>query len=168
MTDQIAIGAVRTTHGVRGYLKVRSFSGELEHFYGLKEIVLKKGESSRRFDVEAIRPNGDQLLMKLGGIDTPEEGKLFANWEIWVPRECGSSLQENEFYHADLNGCRLMLDGAAIGTVRSLIEGGGGDLLEVTLAEQGESKLIPFHAEFIGPIDIEKKEIELLKGWILD
>ena len=167
MTEQIAIGTVRTTHGIRGYLKVRSFSGETDHFFKLESVVLKKGDSSRRFDVETVKPNGNQILMKLKGIETPEEGKLFSNWEIWVPREMGASLEENEYYHADLYGCHVVLEGKKIGVVRSIIEGGGGELLEVKM-DDGESKMIPFTAVFIGSIDIEKKEIELLEGWILD
>lgn len=167
MSDQIAIGAVRTTHGVRGYLKVKSFSGETEHFFKLSSVTLKNKSSSRKFDIEDMKPNGDQLLMKLKGINTPEEGKLYSNWEIWVPREMGSSLDDNEFYHADLNGCEVILKGEAIGVVNSIIEGGGADLLEVKLKDD-QMKFIPFNAVFIGPIDIEKRKIELLEGWILD
>lgn len=167
MSDQIAIGAVRTTHGVRGYLKVKSFSGDTEHFFKLNSITLKSKNSSRRFEVEDIKPNGDQLLMKLKGINTPEEGKLYSSWEIWVPREMGSSLDDNEFYHADLNGCKVVLKGEPIGVVNSIMEGGGTDLLEVKLKDS-QMKFIPFNKVFIGPIDIEKREIELLEGWILD
>ena len=167
MTDQIAIGAVRTTHGIRGYLKVMSFSGETDHFFKLERITLKSKDSSRSFEVEAVKQNGNQLLMKLKGIDTPEQGKLYSRWEIWVPRELASSLEDNEFYHADLIGCKLMLKGESIGTVNSIMDGGGDELLEIKLND-GQMKLIPFNAVFIGPIDIEKKEIELLEGWILD
>lgn len=166
MSDQIAIGAVRTTHGVRGYLKVKSFSGDTEHFFKLSFVLLKKNSSSRRFEIEEIKPNGDQLLMKLKGINTPEEGKLYSGWEIWVPREMGSSLDDNEFYHADLNGCKVMLKGESIGIVNSIMEG-ATDLLEVKLNDD-QMKFIPFNAVFIGPVDVEKKEIELLEGWILD
>jgi 16S rRNA processing protein RimM len=167
MADRIAIGAVRTTHGIRGYLKVRSFSGETEHFFKLDRITLKKGNSSRQFEVEAVKPNGDQLLMKLKGIDTPEEGKLYSNWEIWVPRGMESSLADNEYYHADLCGSRIVLGGADIGIVHSVIESGSSDLLEIRLKDD-QMKLVPFNEVFIGSVDVEKKTIELLEGWILD
>jgi len=168
MMNEIAIGAVRTTHGVRGYLKVRSFSGDYDHFYGLKTITLKNRGQTRQFDVESVKPLGDQILIKLKGLDTPEAGKMYSNWEIWVPRNEAAPLKEGEFYHADLNGCTVLLDRQPVGTVLSVIEGGGGgDLLEITSVD-GENKLIPFNPVFIGRIDIEKKEIELMEGWILD
>ncbi len=167
MNDQIAIGAVRTTHGVRGYLKVRSFSGEVDHFFKLEKITLVKEGSSRNFEVETVKPNGDQLLMKLKGIDTPEQGKLYSNWEIWVPRELAAPLEDNEFYHADLIGCNLVLNSSKVGTVLSIIEGGNGELFEVEM-EDSSRKLVPFNDVFIGSISVTEKEIELLEGWILD
>jgi 16S rRNA processing protein RimM len=167
MMDEIAIGAVRTTHGVRGYLKVRSFSGDFGHFYDLKEITLKNGNRTRRFEVESVKPLGDQIIMKLKGLDTPEAGKSYSNWEIWVSRDEAAPLEEGEFYHADLNGCTVLLDRRPVGKVRSILDGGGGDLLEVAM-DDGENKLIPFNPVFIGRIDTDKKEIELLEGWILD
>ena len=167
MNDQIAIGAVRTTHGVRGYLKVRSFSGELDHFFNLECITLRKDGSSRRFDVEAVKPNGSQLLMKLKGIDSPEQGKLYSNWEIWVSRDKAAPLNENEFYHADLVGCRLYLDEREVGTVLSVIEGGSGELLEIE-REDDSKKLIPFNQHFIGSIKVAEKKLSFWKAgyWI--
>ena len=40
--DDIAIGKIRTSHGVNGFVKVLSFSGQTDHFLKLKEFVLKK------------------------------------------------------------------------------------------------------------------------------
>ena len=167
MKNQIAIGAVRTTHGVRGYLKVKSFSGETEHFFKLDTVVLIKGNATRTFEVEAVKPNGDQVLLKLKGLDNPEDGKMYSGWEIWVPREKASALKENEFYQADLIGCCVFFNGSEIGKVKSLIEGGGGELLEVKMKDDSE-KLIPFNEVFVGSVDIKERKIELLEGWILD
>lgn len=48
--DEIAIGKIRTSHGVKGFLKVLSFSGETEHFFDLKEFVLKKKRKDKDTD----------------------------------------------------------------------------------------------------------------------
>jgi len=48
------------------------------------------------------------------------------------------------------------------------MEGGAGDLLEVSLAESGEKRLVPLRKEFIGEIDIGAKTVELMHRWILD
>ncbi|MDC7240116.1 MAG: ribosome maturation factor RimM [Spirochaetales bacterium] len=166
MLDEIAIGRIRKTHGVKGYLKILSYSGEYDHFYDLEKITLKSKGKSRVFEVEKVAPLGDEVLLKLKGLDTPEQGKLLAGWDIWVPRTQAAGLDKGEFYHADLIGSDLILDGTSVGTIKSVMEAGSDDLLEVETGE--EAKLVPFNKVFIGKIDTEKKTVELLEGWILD
>lgn len=171
MTDsmnELAIGYIRTTHGVRGLLKVESYSGEYDHFLDLKELKLRKDGKERLFLIERFEVYGKGLLLKLKGVDTPEEGKKFSRWEIWVDRSNASELQDNEFYQADLCGTLLVYQGQPMGKVLSVIAGGNGDLLEVSLEKTSEVKLIPFRNEFIGKVDIQGGTLELLEDWVLE
>ncbi len=162
----IAIGRIRRTHGVKGYLKVMSYSGEWEHFYTLDAVTLKQNGQVRYYQVEKVIPHGGEILFKLEGIDSPEAGRLLGGWEIWVPREQAAVLKPDEYYHADLEGCKVLLEGCVVGSVLRLREAGGDDLLEI---DTGKGiKLVPFSRVFIGKVDIQEKKIELLEGWILD
>lgn len=164
--DMIAIGKIRTSHGVRGFVKIVSFSGETEHFFNLEKVTLKADRVNREYTIEDVKPLGDSLIIKFTGIETPEKAKALAGMEIWVPRDKAASLDEGEFYHADLYGCMMQYEGDEIGRVKSILEGGGGELFEVDLNDGG-TVLIPFRDEFIGEISIEKKLIELKNNWIL-
>jgi len=166
MLEDIAIGRIRKTHGVKGYLKIMSFSGEYDHFFDIDQITLKNKDQTRVFEVEEVLPFSGEVLLKLKGIDNPETGTLLSGWEIWVSRDQAAELKEGEFYYADLAGCQVQLSGTAIGHVRTVIESGSHDLLEVETAEG--IKLIPFNEVFIGKVDTKNKLIELLEGWILD
>lgn len=164
--EMIAIGKIRTSHGIRGFVKIVSYSGETDHFFDLKKVTLKSDRITREFDVEKVNPMGDSVILKLTGIDTPEKAKAIAGMEIWVPREKAAPLKEGEYYHADLYGCEMLFEGETVGKVKSIIEGGGGELFEIEL-NSGESVLVPFRDEFVGEIFIEKKLIELKNDWIL-
>lgn len=168
LADYLAIGSVRTSHGVKGLLKVQSYSGEVDHFWDLKDIYLKdrKGRK-KRFTVERVVPNGQEILMKLQGIDTPEVGKSYANWEIWVPREQAAPCEEGEFYFADLTGCELYHGDLIIGQVLCVLEAGGGDLLEIKRGE-GENIFVPFRDEFIGDVNVKERKIELKELWVIE
>jgi len=166
MLQEIAIGRIRKTHGLKGYLKVMSFSGEYDHFFDITQINLKNKNQSRVFKVDEVLPFSGEVLLKLEGIDNPETGKLLSGWEIWVSREQAAELEEGEFYYADLADCQVQLTGKIIGRVKTVIESGSHDLLEVE-TENG-IKLIPFNKVFIGKVDTKNKMIELLEGWILD
>lgn len=166
--ELLAIGNIRTSHGVKGLVKVRSYSGETEHFLALEEIILKdrRGRESR-YAVEKCVLNGTELLMKLAGVDTPEAGKMLANREILVPREQAAPLDEDEFYYADLLGCRLYHGDETLGTVVNVTDGGGGTLLQVE-RPGGERFFVPFREEFIGDVDVDAKAVELTELWVAD
>ena len=167
LPEILTIGKIRTSFGVKGYLKVLSFSGEMEHFLSLDSVELYLDNKKKSFKVEDVSEKNGELLMKLAGIETPEEGKRYAGWEIRVPRENAAPLRDGEYYHADLCRCSLYCNNTEIGRVLRIIEGGNGELLEIE-KEDGTAVMIPFHKEFIGKIDIAKGKIELLTDWILE
>ena len=164
--DFLAIGKIRTSHGVKGYVRIINFSGEKEHFFSLDEVSLESGTGRVRIKIEHIKENRNDILIKFAGIDTPEEAKKYINHEIWVPRENASVLREGEYYFADLCSCFLVTGDKYHGKVKSVIDGGAGNLLEV---ESPEKKvfLVPFRNEFIGEINIKLKTIELTAEWII-
>ncbi len=186
MTDRFVIGLVRTAHGLAGKVKVASTSGESEHFAGLKEVALRKDGVERACTVESVEGCASSLVIKFGGIDTPEDAKRYAGWEIVVPRDKACPLERDEYYVEDLKQCTLVYRGrpdgepAVLGTVTGVLEGGAGDLLEVSLTEcptvsagvPGNEKprtvLIPFRKEFIGDVDTENGTVELMHLWILE
>jgi 16S rRNA processing protein RimM len=164
--EMIAIGKIRTSHGIKGFVKIASYSGETEHFYQLTKILLKKDKLEKQLAIDEIKPLGDSVIIKFDGYVTPEKAKTLAGWEIWVSRDKAASLSEGEFYHADLCLCEMQFEGEVVGRIISMLEGGGGDLFEVELIS-GSTVLIPFRDEFIGKISIKDKLIELKNKWIL-
>ena len=68
----LAVGRVQTSHGLKGYLKVRSLSGEIEHFLRLKSVHLGFSGVLTPFRVEDVRRGVGTVLLKLAGIDTRE------------------------------------------------------------------------------------------------
>jgi 16S rRNA processing protein RimM len=104
--------------------------------------------------------------MKLGGIDSPEAAAGLRGWEIRVPREQASPLAEGQYYIADLCGCALVCGGRDRGTVRSVLEGGAHQLLEVVDAG-GKTFFIPFVEAHVGEVDISSRSIELKSEWLL-
>lgn len=164
--EMIEIGRIRTSHGIHGFVKIVSFSGETSHFFELKKILLKSDKIEKEYLIEEMKPMGGSVIIKLHGIDTPEKAKTLSGMVILVPRENAASLSEGEYYHADLLLCDIQFEDEIVGHVISLLEGGGGELFEVELTSGGTA-MIPFRDEFIGEISIDKKLIELKNKWIL-
>ncbi len=170
--DLIAIGFVRTSYGVKGDIKVSSYSGETGHFLKLKEVFLKKGKVQKRFDVERVQELNGDVLLKLRSLDSPEAAKMYATWDLLVPREFASPLKEGEFYYCDLFGSILFHEGSRMGVVKSVIDNGASALLEIECDPDAEGKrrtvLVPFLDQFIGDVDTAGKTIELKETWFFE
>ena len=193
MTEQFVVGIVRGSHGITGEFKVESASGFYEHIAVLKEVTLRNEDRQKVFRVEYTEPGNSTLYMKLEGIDSPEEAKKLNGWDIRVSREFAVPLNENEWYVADLVKCTLVYESkdgqvgqtqpVEIGSITDVLEGGAGDLLEVSLSEScniladdikftssGKPRkvLVPFNKEHIGKVDIQAGTVQLMHLWILE
>ena len=154
MNERFVVGIVRGSHGVTGNFKVESTSGEYEHFANMTEVTLRNGKTGteKLYKIEGVELSGQTLLMKLAGIDSPEEVKKINGCEIVVPREYACPLDKSEWYVEDLKQCALVYpkdgwskdgleaktspaDFVTVGTVTDVLEGGTGNLLEIKLAE---------------------------------
>jgi 16S rRNA processing protein RimM len=160
----LAVGRVQKSHGLKGYIKVKSLSGEIEHLLRLTNVHLGSAGTLTVFQVENVRRASGAVLLKLVGIDSPENAAEYRGQLIWVERRFASALGKEEYYIADLEGCRLFREGVPIGTVVAVPEGGGGDFLEVESTE-GKRLIVPFSSHFVGRVDIAERRIELTEAY---
>jgi len=186
-----AIGRVGAPKGVRGDLKIHSYSGEYEHFLELEEVLLEGevpapppavgaagagdspqaegGKSRRRLRLKVLRAQASAggLSMAFAGYESPEAARKLTGMDILVPREGAAPLGENEWYIADLVGLDLVADGKKLAKVISVLEGGPEPWLEARLPGGGKA-IVPFRKEFVGEVRLETGEIVLLAPWILE
>jgi 16S rRNA processing protein RimM len=169
----LAIGRLGAPKGVRGDLKIQSYSGESAHFLKIKEAELRGADPATgtartlRLKVVRIEGEGSALTMAFEGYPSPETARVLTGMEIIVPRAQAAPLKANEWYICDLVGLSLVVEGQTVATVRSVFEGAADPCLEAVLSG-GRTALVPFRKEFIGKVDIEAGRIDLLAPWLLD
>lgn len=167
MGDRFVVGVVRGSFGVKGFAKVQSYSGETDHLEGLRSVTLRKDGVERSIAIERTEGSGPSFVVKFKGYDAPETVKALNGWELVLPRDQGAPLDGDEYYIDDLKGCAVVLDGARVGEITDVLEGGGAQLVELR-TEAGELKLVPFRSEFWGTVDTRARTATLLSGWILE
>jgi 16S rRNA processing protein RimM len=162
------VGFLGAPFGLEGYIKVRSLSGETLHIARLRQAILRREGREQSFDVERFDKKGESLLIKLKGIDSPEAAKTLKGAEIITGRENAAPLGPGEYYIEDLHGIAVVSrEGEVLGQVADVLEGGGGDLVEVRLPS-GKLRLVPFRKEFFGEVSPEQGRAVLLCRWILE
>jgi 16S rRNA processing protein RimM len=171
VTESFVVGLAGAPFGLKGFVKVRSLSGETDHLTARTELTLRQDGREKVYTVEAWEFHSGPspvLLVKFAGIDSPEEAKTLRGAEIIAGRTHAAPLKPGEFYVEDLKGLEVVAAGGeVVGRITDIIEGGGGDLAEIRL-NSGETRLVPFRGEFFGDINLETGKAALLERWILE
>jgi 16S rRNA processing protein RimM len=163
--EYLITGVIRTSHGLKGFVKVHIFSDTHAYLKKIKQVVLKKGSIEKQVEIETLQLSGGQVLIKFSHINTPEEGRKYNGWEVCIPRELSPALNEDEFYQADIIGCSVYFNDTKIGDIAAVIDGAQAPLIEIK-TEKG-TNLVPFLSQYIGLVSIPDKRVELKVDWIL-
>ena len=168
MEDFLKVGVITTTHGVRGEEKVYPTTDEPERFLELDHVLLDTGKEFRDLEIKNVRFFKNLVILKFKGIDNINDIEKYKGHDLWIPREEGQELDEDEYYIADLLGLRVILDdGTEFGTLKNVMETGANDVYIIDTNAHGEV-LVPAIRECIQDIDLEKNTmtIHLMKGLI--
>ncbi len=166
MTERFVVGVVGGPFGVKGHVKIKLFSGETAHLEGLASILVRTGTTERSYDIEETQGSAANFVLKFRDVDSPEAARLLQGAELLSDRAGAAPLAADEYYVEDLRGIAVVCSGETLGELSDIIEGGGGQLAEITLAD-GNRRLVPFRNEFFGDIDLPGRCIELKVRWIL-
>lgn len=146
MTRLVLLGRFGAPHGVRGEIRLQSFTRDLLAIATYDGLTDKSG--ARKFKLLSVRPQGkDMLVAKVEGVDGRNGAEALNGVQLYVPRENLPAPEEDEFYIADLVGLRAETrEGEALGVIVAVRNFGAGDILEIAPA-QGPENLSDFSAE---------------------
>ncbi|NIY81765.1 ribosome maturation factor RimM [Vibrio hepatarius] len=166
-SDKIVVGKFGATYGIRGWLKVFSYTDNTESIFDYSPWFVEQGGKWVEYKVESWKRHNKGLVVKLEGLDVREDAQLMTNFEILIDPAVLPELPEDEFYWRDLIGMQVVTgNGYDLGTVSDLLETGSNDVLVVKAnlkdAFGQKERLIPFLEEqVIKHIDREAQRIEV-------
>lgn len=148
----ILVGRIAGAFGVRGEVRVTSFTSDPMALAGFRD--LRRADGSAAPVLTGARPVKGGLVARAAGVETREQAEALRGLRLHVPREALPAPDEDEFYLADLVGLRVETpDGRVLGAVRGVQDFGAGDLLEVK-PEGAPSFWLPFTREAVPEVDI--------------
>lgn len=164
----LLIGRALKAWGLEGEVKIEVYADSMQIVEGLGEIQIGPvGGAFACYPVERVRPAASGWVMKLGGVNSPEEAARLVGSELRIPRSVAPPLPEGTFYHADLIGLRVVTqEGRDLGRIVEILETGANDVC-VVRGQQGEW-LLPATREVVRRVDLagEIMEVHLLEGMI--
>ena len=152
MPAQICIARIGAAHGVRGAVKLWTFTEDPFAVQSYGPLTTKDG--SRQFEVATAREAKGHLVATLKGIATREDAERLNGIELYVDREKLPATDEDEYYHADLIGLAAVTAAdEPLGRVVAIHNFGAGDIIEIA-PPHGTSMLLPFTNAVVPKVDL--------------
>ena len=159
MTDkQILLGRILGPHGVKGEVKIKSFTTNPLDVASYGAVMAPDG---RRFNLLRARLQGDVVVAAIKGIADRNVAETLKGLELSVPREELPETDEREFYQADLVGLPVFdTAGDKVGKVAGFQHIGATDLIEIVRAGGGSS-FVPFADSMVPKVDLDEGRVVL-------
>lgn len=153
--DLICLGVITGAHGIKGEVKVKSFTGAPRDIdrYG----PLQNEDASQSFVLRVTGHAQDDLRVKIEGCDDRNQAEALKGTGLYLSRNQLPELEEEEFYQSDLIGLSVKdsASGKVIGEVAAFYNFGAGDLIEVKIG--GKLEMLAFTKQYVPEIDIKNR-----------
>lgn len=167
MQKRLEIGQIINTFGIKGEIKVTPFTDDINRFDDLKKVYVKTKNKEKIYKIESVRYHKNMVLLKLEGIETPEEAELLKNSFLEIDREDAIPLKEGQYFIVDLIGLEVYSEeGVLLGKVEDIYNTGANDIY-VIKDELGKQILLPGTKEVIKEVKLDDRIIvHLIPGLI--
>lgn len=158
----INVGKISGVFGVKGWVKVFSFTDPRENILTYSPWLLKKGDETKTVEVIDGQLQGKTIVAQLAGVNDRDQAAGLMGWDVFITQDQLPAAAKDEYYWSDLVGLKVeTIDGVQLGVVDSLLETGANDVIVV----QGErERAIPFlQGQTI--IDIDLNEGRIIVDW---
>lgn len=160
-TAYITVGKIGSPFGVHGWLKVRSYTELDASILDFKPWYISRDEEDwQAIAVEDGREQGNGMLIKFEGINTPEAARQLTGNVIGIQRDQLPQLTQGEYYWSDLIGLTVVnMQGEALGKVSYMIATGANDVLVIKGEKEHAIPYLP--GDVIKHVDLAKQEIQV-------
>jgi|AntRauTorcE11897_2_1112592.scaffolds.fasta_scaffold00395_9 16S rRNA processing protein RimM len=157
-TQKICIAEITTTHGVRGQVKLRSFTEDSQLMLDPDGLTDQKG---RLFKISKISAHKDQFIASIDGLNDCDDAKKLRGTLLYIDRDRLPAPDDDEVYHVDLIGLSVMADGESLGPVIAVQNFGAGDLVEIRRGPGLKNIYVPFNADTVINLDGSAGVVEM-------
>lgn len=186
LKDCIHLGKLVGTWGVKGWLKVFSYTRPRKNIGQYKHWLLVHSASNNRqhnkassitnkakailatsVEIKKCKEQGQNIVALIDGINYRDQAESLFGLEVYIEKSQLKPLKQGEFYWSDMIGCEVVNTQAVVlGNVSSIMETGANDVL-VVQQDGGQElieHLIPYSDEIVLEVNVEKQSIQVEWG----
>ena len=165
VTQDIVIGRISGVYGVKGWVRIHSFTEPAENLFGYRGWKIRRRDQWEAIDIDDGRQHGKGLIAHINGVDDRDEAALLKGCDIAVPRDELPPLEEEEYYWHQLEGLEVYSGDTLLGRVEYLLETGSNDVMVVRGSEESldrKERLVPWiRGQVVEKVDLDKGRIDV-------
>lgn len=159
----INIGFIKSSHGVKGLVKIKSLALNAENIFIYDELFIENGEDFLPIKISKHGVNKDLFICKINDINSKNESDELKGKKLFVNIK-SDDLNDGEFYINSLIGFDVINEeNKSVGEIVGWHDFGGGDILELLLNGEKYSEMFIFNEGNFPKIDFENKTITFIK-----
>ena len=159
---KIYLGKITGAHGIKGWLKIQSFSSPPENILNYPQWIINNNGEEDFYSIEKGRKQNNKIVVKLEKIDDRNTAESLINSKIQILRSDLPKLSNENYYWSDLVGLSVLSsEEEVIGKIESLIATGANDVMVINTSKD-ERVLVPFVMhEIIKEVNVELSYIKI-------
>lgn len=156
MSDLVLVAVFGAPHGVRGEVRIKSYTQDPAAIADYSPLQSRDGRS---FTIQSLRPAGEVFVARVAELKDRNAAEAVTNLQLFMPRARIPEPEEDEFLHADLIGMAVeTLAGEKVGTVTAVFDFGAGDVLDVARSGR-KGVMIPFTKAVVPTVDLAGRRL---------
>lgn len=180
MSDQnlVTVGQISAVFGVKGWLKVHSFTDPIENLLSYERFWLEKNGQLQTVNIDAAKRHGEGLIIHIESVNDRDQAREYTRWLIKIAIDQMPGLDDGDYYWHQLQGLAVYLQdnegkpSMLLGRIDYLLETGANDVLVIKSENKLTSKsdkeiLIPYlPGDVVTSVDIDAGT--MLVDWQID
>ncbi len=153
---RVLLGVIGRPHGVRGLVRVQSFTAAPEDIAAYGPLGDEAGTRTVRLEIVTA---GEMPVARIAGVSDRDAAARLTGTKLFVDRAVLPEPGENEYYLADIVGCAAVdASGAKLGTVAAVHDHGAGAFLEFG-RDAGPTMLVPCTRSAVPEVSLQARRV---------
>ncbi len=159
--DFLEVGKIINTHGLRGEVKIVTWTDSPEVFEEIGAVYVKGHTDAEKMTIKNVKYQKNNIIVKFAEINSIEDAEKYKNTILLADRDTLGELPEGVYYIADLIGCVIFEEnGEKIGVLQDVFSTGSNDVYDIK-RENKKNLLIPIIDGVLKAVDIQNKKITI-------
>lgn len=160
-SPRILLGEITGVHGIKGEVVIRSYAADPEDIGAYGPLSDQSGRAT--YEITPLRSGPKGVVARVAGIQDRTAAEQLRGTKLYIARAALPAADDNEFYVTDLVGLRAVIpQGTAVGKIVAVHNFGAGDIVEVAIAGEKATELVPFTDAYFPLVDVAGGHVHLV------